>query len=176
MTTEQKTGQQEELHADTITLTRAIGVGVIGSLIGTLVMDLVMVGEFSMMGLPPDTYLALIGSVVGGGVAVGVVLHLFLGSLLGLVFSAAVMRVDAFHIDSVRKGVGLGVLAGMATIPLCVLFAIITGVPIARLLAFSIVPHLVWGTVLGVIAGYALRPVATARHTPKARCGSTRDL
>jgi len=113
MTTEQKTGRPEELHVDAIALTRGIGVGLIGSLVGTLVMDLVMVAEFLMMGLPPDTYLALIGSVVGGGVAVGVVLHLFLGSLLGLVFSAAVMKVEALHIDSVRKGVRLGVLAGI---------------------------------------------------------------
>ena len=135
-----------------------------------------MVGEFSMMGLPADTYLALIGSVVGGGVAVGVVLHLFLGSLLGLVFSAAVMKVEALHIDSVRKGVRLGVLAGIATIPLCVLFAIITGVPIARLLSFSILPHLVWGTVLGVIAGYRLQSEAMARHAVKAGAGLSGEL
>jgi len=53
-----------------VPLTRGIGFGVIGSLAGTLVMDLVMVGEFSMMGLPALTYLDLIGSVFGGGIPI----------------------------------------------------------------------------------------------------------
>jgi hypothetical protein len=160
MTTEQKmtSRQEERQHLGTVTLTKGIVIGVIGSLAGTIAMDLVMVGEFSMMGLPADTYLALIGSVMGGGVPLGVVLHLLLGSLLGLAFSAAVLKVGALHIDSVRKGVGLGILAGLVTIPLgCVPFAIITGVPIASMLSFSTIPHLVWGTVLGVVAGYGLR-------------------
>jgi len=165
MTTEQKmtSRQEERQHLGTVTLTKGIGIGVIGSLAGTLVMDLVMVGEFSMMGLPLDTYLALIGSVVGRGVPMGVIIHLVFGSLLGIVCGAAVLKVDALHIDSVRKGVGLGVLAGIATIPFCIVFAIITNVPIADMLTFSIPGHLTWGAVLGVIAGYGLRPATAAR-------------
>lgn len=145
-------------HMGNTTLTRGIGLGVVGSLAGMIVMDFVLIGEFSMMGLPAGTYLALIGSVFGGGVALGVVLHLLMGSLLGLLFSMAVLSVDALRIDSVGRGVGLGVLAGVVTIPLlCVPFAIISGVPIARLVSFSTVPHLVWGAVLGIVTGYGLR-------------------
>lgn len=135
-----------------------IVVSVIGSMVGTIAMDLVMVGEFLLKGMPADTYLALIGSIVGGGVPLGVVLHLVAGSLLGLFFGAAVLLIDALSVDSIGKGVTLGVLAGIVTIPLgCVPFAIITGVPIATMLSFSTIPHLVWGAVLGVIAGYGLR-------------------
>jgi hypothetical protein len=93
----------------------------------------------------------------------GVIIHLVFGSLLGIVCGAAVLKVDALHIDTARKGVGLGVLAGIATIPFCIVFAIITNVPIADMLTFSIPGHLTWGTVLGVIAGYGLRPATGAR-------------
>jgi hypothetical protein len=43
-------------------------------------MDLVMVVQFAIAGLPASTYLALIGSIVGGGVPLGVVLHILMGS------------------------------------------------------------------------------------------------
>jgi ethanolamine transporter EutH len=123
-----------------------------------LVMDLVMVGEFAMMGLPVDTQLVLIGSIFGGGVALGVVLHIVMGALLGLVFSVAVLTVEPLRIHSVGRGVGLGVLAGVVTIPFgCVPFAIVAGVPILEMVSFSTVPHLVWGVLLGIVAGYGLR-------------------
>ena len=125
---------------------------------GTLAMDLVMVGEFSMMGLPAGTQLAVIGSISGGGVALGVVLHVAMGALLGLVFSVAVLMVDVLRIHSVGRGVGLGVLAGVVTIPFgCVPFAIVAGISILEMVGFSTVPHLVWGILLGIVAGYGLR-------------------
>jgi hypothetical protein len=144
-------------------LSKEIKFGVLGSIVGMLVMDLVMIVEFSIMGLPLDTYLALIGSVVGRGVPVGVIIHLLFGSIMGIVCGVAVLKIDALGIDSFRKGVGLGVLVGIATIPFCIVFAIIANVPIADMLTFSIPAHLTWGAVLGVIAGYGLRPATAAR-------------
>ena len=138
-------------------ITRVIILGVIGGLAGMIVMDLVMVAEFLVMGLPLYTYLDLIGSVLGGGILLGVVLHILLSSLLGLVFIALVLKVDAVRITTIRKGFILGVLAGAVTIIGCVPFAIITGVPIVEILSFSTLPHLVWGAVCGVVVGYGLR-------------------
>lgn len=163
MTGRQKTNQQENFDLRGIILSREIKFGVLGSIVGTVVMDLVMIVEFSLTGLPLDTYLALIGSVVGLGVPVGVIIHLLFGLLIGIVFGAAVLKVDDFHIDTARKGVGLGVLAGIATIPFCIVFAIIANVPIGDMLTFSIPGHLTWGAVLGVMAGHGLRPVTAAR-------------
>jgi len=120
-------------------------------------MDLVVVGELSMMGLPALTYLDLIGSVFGGGVPLGALVHLLIGSFLGLVFSVPVLKVNALRIDTVRKGVVLGFLAGLVSISFCVPFAILISEPIAEVLSFMTIPHLVWGTVLGVVAGYGLR-------------------
>jgi ethanolamine transporter EutH len=127
-------------------------------------MDLVMVVEALIIGEPVDIFVALIGSVVGGGTLVGVVMHLLMGSLLGLLLGLAVCKVRFLHIDSVRKGVWVGVLAGLVTIPLgCVPTAIVAGVPILEMVSFSFIPHLVWGAVLGVIVGYAMRPASRSR-------------
>jgi hypothetical protein len=140
-----------------VSLTRGIGVGVIGSLVGTLVMDLVVVGEFLMMGLPALTYLDLIGSIFGGGIPLGALVHLLLGSFLGIVFVVPVLKVNALRVDTVRKGVVLGFLAGLGSIVFCVPFAILIDEPIPAVLSFMAIPHLVWGTVLGIVAGYGLR-------------------
>lgn len=159
--------QDEGLRQGTPTPAKTIRFSVIGSLAGTIAMDLVMVVESLIVGQPPDDYLALIGSVVGGGALVGVVLHLVMGSLLGLVFGAVVYKISFLHIGTFWKGVWLGVLAGLVTIPFgCVPFAIATGVSIPFMVSFSFIPHLVWGVVLGVVVGYGLgtgaRPTGVA--------------
>jgi hypothetical protein len=162
MTTEQEqqgmTHSQESPQPETLTLTRAITYGVIGSLAGTIAMDVVLVAESLMIGEPATSYLALIGSVLGSGASLGAIVHLVMGSLLGFVFGVAVYRADFLRIDTFWKGVWLGVLAGLVTIPLgCVPFAVVTGVPIIFMVTFSFVPHLLWGAVLGIVAGYGLR-------------------
>lgn len=134
-----------------------IGLGVVGGLAGMVIMDLVMVVEFLIMGLPLYTYLELIGSVLGGGILIGVVLHILLSLFLGLLFVTLVFKVDAFYIKTVRKGFILGVIAGAVTILGCLPFAIITGVPIVEILGFSTFPHLVFGAACGLVVGYRLR-------------------
>jgi hypothetical protein len=149
--------QRETGTPKTADSTRAIQYALIGSLLGTIAMDLVMVIESVILGMPVDGFWALIGSVVGGGVLVGVVAHYLTGLLLGLLFGLAVYHVRFFSIDSVRKGTWLGLLLGLVTIPFgCVPVAIITGVSIVEMVSFSFIPHLVWGAVMGVVAGYGL--------------------
>jgi len=143
--------------------------GIIGSLAGTLAMDAVMVVEALILGEPLDVFVALIGSVVGGGSLVGVALHLLMGTLLGLLFGLAIYYIPILNVRSLRQGVWLGLLAGLITIPLgCVPFALIADVPVVEMVSFSFIPHLVWGAVLGVVAGYALRPSARPGETSAA--------
>lgn len=156
--------EQEVQRSETLTLARAIKFGVIGSLAGTIAMDIVIITESVIIGEPVDSYLALIGSILGGGAPLGVVMHLVMGSLLGLIFGVIVYKVDFLRIDTFWRGVWLGVLAGLVTIPFgCVPFAVATGVPIPFMVSFSFIPHLVWGAVLGVIAGYRMRSGAPSR-------------
>jgi ethanolamine transporter EutH len=151
--------QVESASPKLATRATAVQYGLIGSLAGTIAMDVVMVVEALILGEPLNIFLALIGSVVGGGPLVGLVLHLLMGTLLGLLFGAAVYYIDVLTIDSMRKGVWLGLLAGLVTIPFgCVPTALVAGVPVIEMVSFSFIPHLVWGAILGVIAGQGLRP------------------
>jgi hypothetical protein len=143
---------------DTSKLPKAITVGVLGSLLGGVMMDLVMFLEFSLMGYPITTNLSLMGSVFGGGTSLGIVVHLVTLLTLGIVFSLAVLWVKFFRIESVLKGLGMGILFGIVTIPGgCVPFAVLSDTPVLELLSFSTIPHIVWGIGLGLVAGYKLR-------------------
>jgi len=122
-----------------------------------IVMDFVMVMEFLVMRMPIYTYLDLIGSVLGGGVSLGLVIHILISLILGVIFIALVFNVDFLSIKTVRRGFILGILFGVVTIIGCVPFAIITGVPMVEILSFSTLPHLVFGAVCGVVVGYRLR-------------------
>jgi len=168
-------GQDESQGPETVAWLKAIKFGLTGSVAGTMAMDLVIVVEFLIAGEPVDGFLALIGSVMGGGTLVGVVTHLLVGLLLGLLFATAVCNVRFLNIESVWKGVWLGVLAGLATIPLgCIPFAILANVPIIEMVSFSFIPHLMWGTVLGVIAGHAMRSgLRSAKVPARNPAGST---
>ncbi len=140
-------------------LKSGIAISIVGSLVGLAIMDLVMVLEFSIANLPKLTYLEMIGSVFRGGALAGVLGHLMLGIFMGVVVGTAVVKVDALRIDSVKKGIFIGVAAGVLTIPFgCVPFALLIGQPVIKVLSFSTVPHLVWGLGLGIVVGCGLRP------------------
>lgn len=157
MSPEHRSGQS----AERVT-TRAIAYGVLGGVSGMLAMDFVMVVEFAIAQMPPTTYLQLIGSVFGRGVGLGVIVHLVVGALPGLGLGVAAAKVKGLHIDTTKKGLRLGFIVGVLSIPLgCVPFAIITGVPVMKLLAFSTVPHLVWGSVLGMVLGCGIASSAS---------------
>ena len=148
-------------------LSRGIGVGVIASLVGTIMMDFVIIVEYRMMGQPALTYLDLIGSIFGGSIPLGALIHVLLGSALGVVFSVPVLAIDALRIDTVRKGMVLGILVGLASISACVPFALLIREKIATVLIFMAIPHLVWGIGLGIVAGFGLRPTTAARDKAK---------
>lgn len=88
---------------------------------------------------------------------VGILVHNLVGLTGGIVFSLLVLTIKALRIDSMRKGIALGIAAGAVTIPLgCIPLAIWLDQPILDVIAFSFLPHLVWGTVLGWAVAYGL--------------------
>ena len=143
-----------------ISFARGIGVGIIASIVGTIMMDLGMIVQFLVAGQPALTYLVLIGSVFGGGIPVGTLVHIVTTVVLGIIFSVPVLTIDALRVDTVKKGVLLGFLTGVGSISACVPFAFLLHRPIPVILSFMAIPHLIWGIGLGFVAGYGMRPAA----------------
>ena len=90
----------------------------------------------------------------------GVLVHVLMGSFLGLVFMAPVLTIDALRIDTLKRGAVVGFLIGLVSIVACVPVALLSHLPIPTVLSFMALPHLVWGTVTGLVVAYGLGPAA----------------
>ena len=159
--------------------TKGLVFGLVAGLAATIVIDLITMGTLPFMGLPADGGFSVIGDTaagffslfgidVTGGVPLGLVLHYLIGFALGVIFGAGVTRMDALRLNSVKKGLGLGILyTEIISLPILVMPPIIlswTASAAAQWFGFSFVMHAIWGIVLGVVVSYGLRsPVATKR-------------
>ncbi len=129
---------------------RILEFGLVGGLVGTFLMDAVMIATFLMAGEKADFFFSAVGEKLGGGALTGVAVHMCVGTAGGLVFSFLVITSKALDISSIRRGAMLGFAAGAITIPLgCIPLAIWLGESILGVIAFSILPHIVWGIFLG---------------------------
>jgi hypothetical protein len=138
-------------------LLRGIGFGIIGGFIGTFLMDIVMMLTFVIAGKPAETFFSMVGEKLGDGAFVGILVHNLVGVTGGIIVSIMVLTIEPLRIDSKRKGLMIGVAAGVVTIPLgCIPLAIWLDQAILDVIAFSILPHLVWGTVVGLVISYGL--------------------
>ncbi len=158
--------------------TKGLVWGLIGGLAATIVIDLLTMAVLPLLGSPADGgfsiigdtaagFLALVGIDLAGGVPLGLGLHYLIGLVLGAVFGAAVTRMRALRLNSIRKSLGLGILfAEVISLPLVVLPPIILQLPasgVAQWLGFCLVMHGVWGTVLGLVVGWGVRSATRAR-------------
>src|SRR4030042_5004748 len=124
--------------------------GLIGGLVGTFLMDAVMIATFLLVGEKADIFFSAVGERLGGDALIGVAVHMCIGTTGGFIFCLLVISFKALDISIVRRGVMLGLAAGAITVPLgCIPLAIWLGQPVLDVIAFSIMPHLVWGTFLG---------------------------
>lgn len=94
-----------------------IGLGILGGLVGTLMMDIVMMLTFLMAGQPATAFFSMVGEKLGHGIPAGIAAHNLVGLTGGLVFAVPVLTVTFLRVDSMRKGLLLGIGAGALTIP-----------------------------------------------------------
>ena len=161
------------------TLTRGLGWGLMGGFVGTIAMNLVLVGMLSAAGLPVtapfstigDTaagFFALIGRPMAGGFPLGLTVYYLLGLVLGGIFGATVARVDALKVNTLKRGIVFAVLyAEILSQPILATSPIILKMPTSETLQWfgmSAVMHLIWGIVLGIVVSYGLRLATTAKH------------
>lgn len=146
--------------------------GLAGGVVGTIVMDVVLIGVLSAMRLPPlacftivgDTaaaFFALVGLDVAGGVSLGVAMHYLLGPLLGALFGAAMARAGALRTSRRLRCVLLGILyVEMLSQPILATSPILLKMTMADTLQWfgvSAAMHLIWGAVLGLLVSYGQR-------------------
>jgi hypothetical protein len=155
-----------------IPLTSGLGWGVIGGLAGTLVMDLVLMGGLSAVGLPIFTCFSIVGNTVAqlflalgidlaGGIPLGVAAHYLIGPVIGAIFGMAVTRYDALRLNTLKKGIVLAVLyVEIVSQPILAMAPILlkmTGPETWQWFGISFVMHMIWGVVLGVVVSRGLR-------------------
>lgn len=156
---------------------KGIGWGIFGGLVATLVMDLILMGILVAVGLPAAACFSIVGdtvaslfspSVIGtaGSIPLGIFAHYMIGPLMGAVFGAAVMhapwvKVRAFRVDSPKKVVFLAALyTEILSQPMLVMAALLLHMTPSEMLqwfAGSMVMHMIWGCILGVVVYRALR-------------------
>jgi uncharacterized membrane protein YagU involved in acid resistance len=129
----------------------------IACIIGTIAMDMVVMIEYFLTDTPLNTSFVLYGALIRAGVWAGFVLHFLFGSILGIIFGLLISRFAVLSINSTRKGLKVGLAAGLITIPLgCIPFALIVGVPLLQMISMVTLPHIVWGIVLGALTSVLL--------------------
>jgi len=161
------------------TFTKGIVWGLIGGFVGTIIMDLVIVGFFMVAGMPIDLIYSFIGDVaqsfflrigidVPGGVPLGALLHFFLGLALGGLFGALVTQIRALRLESIKKGILLGILyIEIASQPILVtapLLVKMTSSDILQWYGLSTVMHLIYGIILGGILSYKQKETASTNN------------
>jgi hypothetical protein len=135
-------------------------------LLGTVVMDLAIVGFFSATGMSPGLVYSFIGDVtqqcflrigvaVPGGVPLGALVHFLLGVVLGAFFGLMVSRIPRLRLRSVIKGALLGVLyIEIVSQPILVMAPLVmtmTKPEVLRWYVLSTSMHVIYGIVLGVV-------------------------
>ena len=162
-----------------VTLVKGMSWGLLGGLVGTMVMDLVLMGGLSAVGLPALTcfsivgdtaarFLLMLGIELASGIPVGVAAHYLVGPVVGIIFGAAVVQIKALRIDSLKKGVIFAVLyVEILSQPLLAMTPLLlpmTSADILQWFGLSFVMHLIYGVVLGAVVSYGLGLATTAIH------------
>lgn len=162
-----------------ITLARGMGWGLVGGLAGTLVMDVILMGALSAVGLPALTCFSIVGNTVArffailgievtGGIQLGIETHYLIGSLVGVIFGTVVVQVKAFRVDTLKKSIVFAVLYVeilaqpiLATTPILLKM---TAAETLQWFGFSFVMHFLMAVVLGAVVSYGLRLAVTVEH------------
>lgn len=172
---------------------KGIGVGIIAGIIAGIAMLVPMMGMMSMMNLPGDLFPILIGMMLGqpqdSATMTGIGLHFIPSIIVGVIFGAVVSS-SKLSITSFKKGIPLGIGAGiisfvvlffpmaMEVFPSIMMHLMQVMNPEApqemiiqqlqsmqpMILAGSFVSHIIYGIVLGVVSSAILRKSKKVAH------------
>ena len=155
-----------------INLLRGMNWGLIGGLAGTIVMDLFLVGAFSIAGLPALTCFMVIGNTFASffsiqsiemarTIQIGVVTHYVIGPLIGALYGMAMVCIKSLHVRTMKKCILLAILyVELISQPLLATTPILLKMTVSVTLLWyggSFVMHLIPAVVLGMVVSSGLR-------------------
>jgi hypothetical protein len=152
-------------------LAREIGWGWIGGLAATGVMDLVLMGALSALGLPAFTCFSIVGDTaarffstlgieIAGGISLGVATHYLIGPLVGVTFAIVLVNIEVLRGITLRKAIFCAVLyVEIIAQPILAATPILLKMTADETLVWfggSFVMHLIYGVLLGAIVQFGL--------------------
>ena len=158
-----------------VTLAKGLVWGSIGCLAGTMVMDLVLMGALSAVGLPALTCFSIVGNTaarffsilsieITGGAPLGAATHYLIGPLIGAIFGAAVAQVKGLREGTQKKDIVFAVLyVEILSQPILASTPILlkmTAPETLQWFGISFWMHFLLAVVLGAIVSYGLRSAA----------------
>ena len=161
-------------------LLKGLGWGTIGGIAGTLAMDLTLMAVLAAFGSPALTCFSIVGDTAAhffsmqnvgmtGTILLGVATHYTVGPLIGAIFGLLVTRVKALRVNSLKKGILLGILyVEILSQPLLATTPILLKMTAAATLQWyggSFIMHMIAGAVLGAVVGRGLRLVTAVNHS-----------
>jgi hypothetical protein len=153
-------------------LWKGLGWGLIGGLVGTGIMDLVLMGALSALGSPALTCFSIVGNTVARffsiqgvelarAIRLGVVTHYIIGPLIGAIYGTVVAQVKALRVNTLKKTILLAILyVEILSQPMLAMTPILLKMTVPATLQWyggSFMMHLMAGVALGLVVGYGQR-------------------
>lgn len=155
-----------------IRFSKGLGWGLIGGAVGTLIMDLVLMGAFAIARLPLLACFSIVGDTVATifsiqsiensrAIRLGVLTHYLIGPVIGAIFGTVIMRVKALQVNTIKKSVLLAILyVEILSQPLLASTPILLKMALPAILQWycgALGMHLIAGAVIGAVVGHGLR-------------------
>lgn len=140
-----------------------IGKALLGGFLGTAVMTAMMYWVAPMMLPGPMDIAGMLGGMLGVSWEVGMLIHFVNGTVIfPLIYAVALYGVLPGQpwLKGSLWGIALWVLAGLAVMPMAGAGLFWANAPAPAMTAFmSLVGHIVYGAILGAVAGWAVEDV-----------------
>ncbi len=155
--------------------------GLIGGLVGTMAMDLILMGAFSALGSPATTCFSMVGNTVGRffsltgmdmarSIQLGILTHYVVGPLIGVIFGTIVERVKFLRSSNLKKIILVAIVyVEILSQPMLAMPPILLKMTVPATLEWyggSFVAHLIVAVILGTVVGYAQQQESAPRSTP----------
>lgn len=153
-------------HIPDRTLSKGVGLGLIGGLAGTMVMDLVLMAALFLVGMPALTCFTIVGETIAklfswqgtdnsSIIQLGLAIHYTIGPIVGVIFGVLVVKWKSLRINSLQKSILFAVVyIEILSQPLLAAPPLLLKMSLSTILLWyggSTIMHLLAGVVLGTV-------------------------